>query len=325
MNHPFESVNSDHCETPKEAYEHISHVLKSVCRDLNKRPEKLAIYDPFYCTGRVKGLLKSLGFPRVYNKPEDFYKVQKDGAVPKFDVLLTNPPYSGDHVDKLLTFCLESADRWMLCLPNYVFRSEFYKTFLEKMASEQNGNQPFFLSPIDRYTYVIPEQVTDRPEYVGEDGKHSPFLSSWMCSVGDKNMNQQYFDRLDKIRPRPGWIVTRTHKGAKWKLKKLRRISKNKHVKTNPRYDSNPKKRSRGRDNNRPKKQRSHANSTVSLSHSVPRVEMRPQQPPPKEKEAKRRKLAPAQPQPDTTVQEPRINTPVHSVTGLFNISRHQG
>ena len=136
MDHPFDTVNSDHCETPKEAYEHISSVLKLICNDLQKKPETLTIYDPFYCTGRIKNILGSLGYTHVYNKAEDFYKVQEKCALPKFDVLLTNPPYSGDHIDRLLSFCVEKADRWLLCLPNYVFRSSFFKELVQYLHTQ---------------------------------------------------------------------------------------------------------------------------------------------------------------------------------------------
>eukprot|EP00971_Amphidinium_carterae_P164604 3263464-Amphidinium_carterae.1 len=33
----------------------------------------------------------------VIHKCEDFYEVIREERVPKFDVLLTNPPYSSDH------------------------------------------------------------------------------------------------------------------------------------------------------------------------------------------------------------------------------------
>lgn len=43
--------------------------------------------------------LKSLGFNHIYNKKEDFYKVIENNKIPEYDILITNPPYSEDHVN----------------------------------------------------------------------------------------------------------------------------------------------------------------------------------------------------------------------------------
>ena len=45
----------------------------------------------------------SEGFLNVYNQPEDFYKTKV-----KYDVLVTNPPYSAQHVERLFRFVAES-------------------------------------------------------------------------------------------------------------------------------------------------------------------------------------------------------------------------
>lgn len=34
------------------------------------------IYDPYYCQGSTVARLASLGFPRVYNRKEDFYEAR---------------------------------------------------------------------------------------------------------------------------------------------------------------------------------------------------------------------------------------------------------
>ena len=47
--------------------------------ELGKTPEELVIYDPYFCQGSTVRRLASLGFPRVYNKNEDFYQVGKTG------------------------------------------------------------------------------------------------------------------------------------------------------------------------------------------------------------------------------------------------------
>lgn len=52
----------------------------------------------------------------------DLAQVVKNGKVPAHDVVVTNPPFSGEHVPKILSFCArEDAKPWFLLLPNYVY------------------------------------------------------------------------------------------------------------------------------------------------------------------------------------------------------------
>ena len=47
--------------------------------------------------------------------------IEKD-EVPEHDVVVTNPPFSGDHVSKILRFCSRrGAKPWFLLLPNFVY------------------------------------------------------------------------------------------------------------------------------------------------------------------------------------------------------------
>lgn len=42
--------------------------------------------------------------------------------MPAHDVVVTNPPFSGDHVSKILRFCSRrGAKPWFLLLPNFVY------------------------------------------------------------------------------------------------------------------------------------------------------------------------------------------------------------
>ena len=91
---PFPTDPDDHCESPLHAYEHVIPILKILC-DEHKGG---LIYDPYFCDGGVARNLKQLGFPDVYNRREDCYTIWKQNQLPSFDVLVTNPPYSGDHV-----------------------------------------------------------------------------------------------------------------------------------------------------------------------------------------------------------------------------------
>ena len=67
----------DHCETSERAYADIAPLLSALAAELGKTPEELVIYDPYFCQGSTVARLASLGFPRVYNRKEDFYEVRR--------------------------------------------------------------------------------------------------------------------------------------------------------------------------------------------------------------------------------------------------------
>jgi hypothetical protein len=103
---------ADHAETPLIAYRHIALLLERVAQSMGIRASRLRIYDPYYCAASVRLHLASLGFFNVYNQPENFYASIAEGSVPEFDVLVTNPPYSADHVDRLFEFVRVRLGTW---------------------------------------------------------------------------------------------------------------------------------------------------------------------------------------------------------------------
>lgn len=145
---PFQVDTDDHCETSHVAYAHVAPILTYIAEQLEKTPENLQIYDPYYCAGTVVQHLNKLGFDNVYNQPEDFYRVIQDGCVPQHDVLVTNPPYSGDHFERLLKFCSENNKPALLLIPDHLSKKNYVKDYLDKY---------FFLTPAERYFYWTPE------------------------------------------------------------------------------------------------------------------------------------------------------------------------
>jgi len=130
VEHPFETDADDHCETSPEAHENITNFLKALCGQLGKTPSELVIYDPYYCAGGTRRNLALIGFTNVINRNEDFYKVIEESRVPEHDVLVTNPPYSADHIERCLTFAAENLAAYgrpyMLLLPSYVIHKDYY-------------------------------------------------------------------------------------------------------------------------------------------------------------------------------------------------------
>ena len=125
------------------------------------------------------------GNRKVHNVKEDCYGVWERNEVPNYDVLITNPPYSGNHVyiliifiyiyiyiflgsfanpfnfhlpmnhgqiERLLKFCSEQGRPFFLLLPNWVHR----KPYFEELLLERRI-RPFFLVPDDRYVYLPPK------------------------------------------------------------------------------------------------------------------------------------------------------------------------
>lgn len=121
LDFPFPTEPDDHCESPREAYTHILPLLSKLA---GKDASKLRIYDPYFCDGAVKQNLGELGFPNVHNQKEDCYEVWSNPKdYPTHDLVVTNPPYSGDHMAKLFEHVTSKqfGNRpWFLLLPNFV-------------------------------------------------------------------------------------------------------------------------------------------------------------------------------------------------------------
>ena len=70
----------------------------------------------------------------MINENKDFYAVCQRGEVPEHDVLVTNPPYSADHVERCITFAAknlyEHGRPYFLLLPSYSVNKPYYTSAL---------------------------------------------------------------------------------------------------------------------------------------------------------------------------------------------------
>jgi hypothetical protein len=155
----------DHAESPAVAYSHIVPVLDSICKMTSKSRSELIIYDPYYCKGSVVTNLGELGYTNVINRNVDFYKYPLED----FDVIVTNPPYSGDHPERLMQFCIASGKPWLLLVPNWFYTKPYYIN-----STLQLYQKPFYIAPKKRYTYITP-----KGHRLDDDGKTSPFITFW--------------------------------------------------------------------------------------------------------------------------------------------------
>ena len=172
--HPFETDYGDHFETPQVAYQHLSPALHKLAQKLRKQPAELRIYDPFFCEGSVVKRLRTLGFPCVIHQNRDFWALRKE-QLPEYDILVTNPPFSGDHKERILNFCVKSHKPWALLMPNYVATKSYYTLCLNRVL-------PFYIAPLQKYQYTHPE---------GTGHSDSPFESFWFVLVAKRQEEQE--------------------------------------------------------------------------------------------------------------------------------------
>lgn len=201
LHFPYETEPDDHCESPTESYHDIVPILHALVEAKGKE-DQLAIYDPYYCNGSVIRHLSEIGFPNVYNLKEDCYKTwsseYSSQPYPFYHVFLTNPPYSGDHIPRLLDHVfsrdfLNSKKPWLLLMPTYVHKKDFYKEALKR-----SGVKPFYLVPKKRYVYVPPKNFREKKNS-DVHKKSSPFTSMWYVWGGSKAKNEVLIQRYLEV------------------------------------------------------------------------------------------------------------------------------
>lgn len=167
----------DHCETPAVAYEHLESFLVALMRALGKTSRsELCIYDPYYCAGAVVQHLSALGFSNVINARENCYEHWQDR---EYDVLVTNPPYSGDHMERLCQFLEHKKKPFALLVPNFVHKKPYYRQVLEKW-------RPFYVVARKRYVYVPPAGFREK-KASDTQKKTSPFVTFWHLWAGHQH------------------------------------------------------------------------------------------------------------------------------------------
>ena len=186
---PYETNADDHCETPLQSYKDILPLLNEMRKSFGGKKESMKIYDPYFCDGSVIKHLSSLGYSNVHNKKDDCYAVWESKSEPEFDVFLTNPPYSEDHIEKLMKFVTSSdfgSKPWLLLMPQWVHKKDYYIN-----ATTKNGKRacnPFYIVPKKRYVYLPPANFREKKDS-DTHKKSSPFVSMWFCWGGSEKRN----------------------------------------------------------------------------------------------------------------------------------------
>jgi hypothetical protein len=192
----FDADPTDHCETPFAAYRDVEPFLFRIALALKRTKATLRIYDPYFCEGSAVKHLATLGFETVYNRNEDFYAALESGAVPEHDVVVTNPPFSADHIERALRFCVSrNAGRpWLLLLPSFIHKK---RTCAPELARARSP--PMFLFPRATYTFWSPGRgfktgpARERAPAEGEPAGKSttPFECMWYVWCGDASTHAE--------------------------------------------------------------------------------------------------------------------------------------
>lgn len=222
----FEADAGDHCETDPAAFKDLAPVLRVLAEQVARKraassgsggPSSwLRIWDPYYCKGASQQHLASLGFTKVHHANEDFYELLRAGRAPSHDVLVTNPAYSGDHIERCVGHCVTSGKPWCLLLPHWVFAKDWYVNLL-KTCPALLASPPFYLGPAaGTYSYWIPA-VAARPAHVSADGQTTPFKSCWYVHVPSPDTAKKLLAALEKEQKGTSWVTALTVRGLKWK------------------------------------------------------------------------------------------------------------
>jgi hypothetical protein len=196
-NYSYPVDYNDHFETPQQAYMDILPVLD--CIQPSRKHHVL--YDPYYCHGQTKRLLQNrLGFDNVQHEKRDFYRDIRDGTVPPFDTLVTNPPYSDRHKEQCLEYCAATGKPFLLLMPCYVASKQYFKQIIlnhDNNNYDDNGNHNdsgnnddatmFYIVPHVQYQYSHPD---------GTGHATSPFDSMWFVGGLSKEIQSKIIQKV---------------------------------------------------------------------------------------------------------------------------------
>ncbi|KAL9190980.1 hypothetical protein ACHAXT_000686 [Thalassiosira profunda] len=215
--YPYPTDYNDHFETPARAYDDIYPLLQHILDKKRKRkkssnsnqssPEvrQPTIYDPYYCTGRAATLINDVfqrhrgGSISIAHEKRDFYRDMQQKSIPQHDILVTNPPYSGDHKERCLQFAVDQLKTrgrpFFLLMPNYVATKDYFRKIVLEGGEGTKRIRTFYVTPaVDRpYEY-------DHPEGTGH--AVSPFASVWFCGLsygGGKENSRAVTDAFAKF------------------------------------------------------------------------------------------------------------------------------
>lgn len=174
MHFPYKANFNDHFETSIEALRDLMPVVEAY-RSLVRPncPDAFTVYDPYYCAGAIRQHWADLGVAKLIHEKRDFYQDVEDRTVPsQYDILITNPPYSEDHIQRLLEFLIGSNKAWAFLVPDYVASKDWYVSIVESCFTP---NTMLYLGQ-NAYSGVVHPAQTAK-------ARVQPFVSSFPLSA----------------------------------------------------------------------------------------------------------------------------------------------
>jgi hypothetical protein len=201
--------SADDRETPRTALEDILPILIAVA-DLNQFAlGELSVYDPYYCRGGIKIHLESFGVDsqRIQNDPIDCYSAQKTRKIKPFDILLSNPPYSGDHIRRCIQYSVKSQKPWALLLPSNVMHRTWF-------PEEIKESDIFYLAPHRRYEFEVREDTVR---------SHIPLVTMWFIGIPSTapELKEKILESWTASSQTKKAVLTETFEGLPRKIRKL--------------------------------------------------------------------------------------------------------
>ncbi|CCW63521.1 unnamed protein product [Phytomonas sp. EM1] len=149
LHHNFKANFNDHFETTIEALRDLLPVVQELRRLTRpSAPERFVLYDPYYCAGAIPGLWRDLGLPHTLHENRDFYAdIARDTVPGPYDLLVTNPPFSDDHLPRLLEFLARGRDEtrgnrqrpWAFLAPDYIAAKPWYRAWVRDHFEAAGG------------------------------------------------------------------------------------------------------------------------------------------------------------------------------------------
>lgn len=90
--------------------------------------------------------------------------------MPAYDILVTNPPYSGDHKQRLLDYISSTSTPYALLLPAYTATKSYWKTFVETQDAR------FLTPPVESSGGKISTSISQASKSGGEAGSSVLYL-----------------------------------------------------------------------------------------------------------------------------------------------------
>ncbi|KAH9599841.1 hypothetical protein LSM04_008504 [Trypanosoma melophagium] len=186
LRHPFRADFNDHFETSLMALRDIMVIVQQL-RQLVRpsAPENFIVYDPYYCAGTVMQHWNTLGVQRVIHENRDFYKDIAEDKVPhEYDMLITNPPFSGDHIERMFSYLVVAKKPFAFLVPDYTATKEWYKAAVRRYFTAAPPTGKGDINAPRRTRPTIPAAVLQPP----------PFLKAVATDEEEENDNDHHHD-----------------------------------------------------------------------------------------------------------------------------------